>query len=374
MTPPPSKQRLLVNPQTIVVLRALQLGDLLCAVPAFRALRVAFPLAHIALIGLPWAQTFVQRFGRYLDEFIEFPGYPGLPERPVMVETIPTFLADMQRRRFDLAIQIHGSGQYVNQLLTLLGAKTNAGFALAGEHCADEPLFFSYPDHLPEAERHLMLLRQLGIPAHDPRLEFPLEPSDMTALRLLQTVHGLQPGSYICLHPGGRGPLRRWAPHLFSRVGDQLIERGYRVVITGTEAERPIAQTVMAHMHRTATDLVGQTDLGTLAVLLSQSALLIANDTGVSHLAAALEVPSVIICVGSNPVRWSPENRRLHRVLIGGDTTITDVLSAVPPLARSLSSSPKTIVDPPLVVPDVSEGHRSIPELRASNQKWIGMP
>jgi ADP-heptose:LPS heptosyltransferase len=334
---------------------------------------VAFPQAHIALIGLPWANAFVDRFRRYLDEFIEFPGYPGLPERPAMIETIPTFLADMQRRRFDLAIQMHGSGQYVNQLLTLLGAETNAGFALAGEHCAEERLFMSYPDHIPETERHLALLRHLEIPADNSRLEFPLDESDMTTFRLLQTVHGLQPGSYVCLHPGGRGSLRRWAPHLFSRVGDQLIERGYRVVITGTEAERPIAEIVMAHMHGNATDLVGQTDLGTLAVLLSQSALLIANDTGVSHMAAALEVPSVIVCVGSDPARWSPENRALHRVLIGRDTTVTDVLAAVPRLARSLPSH-KTIVAPTDVVPDVSEGHRSFSELLPSNQNRIGLP
>ncbi len=48
-----------MKPRTIVLLRALQLGDLLCAVPAFRSLRAAFPQAHIALIGLPWSKTFV---------------------------------------------------------------------------------------------------------------------------------------------------------------------------------------------------------------------------------------------------------------------------------------------------------------------------
>lgn len=163
-----------VNPRTIVVLRALHLGDLLCAVPSFRALRAAFLRAHIALVELPWANTFVNRFGRYLDEFIELPGYPGLPERPIVVDTVLTFLADMQQRRFDLAIQMQGSGQYNNQVLTLLGAKTNAGFALAGEYCSDEPLFVPYPDHIPESERHLMLLRHLEIPTTNSRLEFPL--------------------------------------------------------------------------------------------------------------------------------------------------------------------------------------------------------
>ena len=326
-----------MTPQTVVVLRALQLGDLLCAVPAFRSLRIAFPRAHIALIGLPWAKTFVNRFPQYLDEFIEFPGYPGLPEQPVQIGAVPAFLTEMQQRRFDLALQMHGSGLYTNQLITLFGADMTAGFIHANGHCPDKRWFIPYPDHLPEPERHLMLLRHLGISTQDHRLEFPLNTHDITAYGTLQASYGLQPGTYVCLHPGGRGPARRWAPHLFSAVADHMVELGYRVVVTGTEAERPIAEVVMAHMRHEATDLVGQTDLGTIGVVLSQSALLIANDTGVSHMAAALEVPSVIICVGSDPIRWSPADHLLHRVLIGEGTTTDEVLEAVLALEPVLS-------------------------------------
>src|SRR5690349_23412729 len=132
MIPETSLQR---TPHTIAVLRALQLGDLLCSVPAFRSLRAAFPQAHIALIGLPWSKAFVNRFRRYLDEFIEFPGYPGLPERPAAAAATPDFLAIMQRRRFDLALQMHGNGRYTNQLLPLLGARVTAGFVQPGSHC-----------------------------------------------------------------------------------------------------------------------------------------------------------------------------------------------------------------------------------------------
>ena len=41
---------------------------------------------------------------------MEFPGYPGLPERPVQTEKIPDFLRCAQKKRFDLLIQLHGSG------------------------------------------------------------------------------------------------------------------------------------------------------------------------------------------------------------------------------------------------------------------------
>jgi glycosyl transferase family 9 (putative heptosyltransferase) len=62
-------------------------------------------------------------------------------------------------------------------------------------------------------------------------------------------------------------------------------------------------------------DLAGRTELGSLAALVSGARLLVCNDTGVSHLAAALKVPSVVISTGNNPERWAPVDADRHRVL-----------------------------------------------------------
>src|SRR3954447_12677434 len=133
-------------PRRIAVLRALRLGDLLCAVPALRALRAALPEAEVVLVGLPWARALVERFDRCLDGFLEFPGYPGLPERTADLARIPAFLAEAQARRFDLAIQMQGSGGITNPLTVLLGARANAGFFRPGEYCPDAGRFVRYPD------------------------------------------------------------------------------------------------------------------------------------------------------------------------------------------------------------------------------------
>ena len=95
-------------PRRIAIFRALQLGDMLCAVPALRALRNAWPDAHITLIGLPWAQRFVERFPMLVDALAIFPGARGFPEQPETDAGLPRFFAQMRERRFDLAIRAAG--------------------------------------------------------------------------------------------------------------------------------------------------------------------------------------------------------------------------------------------------------------------------
>src|ERR671922_2960957 len=97
-----NRQMLIPAPRRVAVLRALKLGDLLCAVPALRSLRAGLPDAAVTLIGLGWARQLVDRFDRYLDDFLELPGFPGLPEEPPDVRALPAMLAEAHARDFDL--------------------------------------------------------------------------------------------------------------------------------------------------------------------------------------------------------------------------------------------------------------------------------
>src|SRR5215469_16269914 len=98
-------------PRRIAIFRALQLGDLLVAVPALRAIRKHFPAAEITLIGLPWAASFVRRFSCYIDRFVEFAGFPGINEVEAHPERTASFLEEQRVYSYDLVIQMHGSGK-----------------------------------------------------------------------------------------------------------------------------------------------------------------------------------------------------------------------------------------------------------------------
>lgn len=283
--------------------------------PAWRALRAAYPEARITLIGLPWAQVFVERFRHYIDDFVELPGFPGLPEQPPRAARLPSFLAGMQERRFDLALQMHGDGTITNSLTVLLGACVNAGFYRPGQYCPDAKRFLPYPDTAPEVRRHLLLMASLGLPSRGEALEFPIRPEDRSAYAAMEEAQSLRRGAYVCLHAGARSSERRWPPEDFAVIGDALAARGLSVVLTGTQEEARLIDSVAAAMRAPSLKLAGRTDLGSLAVLVESARLVVCNDTAVSHLADALRVPSVVVATGSDASRWSPLDTTLHRVV-----------------------------------------------------------
>src|SRR4051794_16557 len=158
----------------IAIFRALKLGDMLCAVPALRAIRSGFPGSEIVLVGLPWASDFVARYPAYLDGFREFPGYPGLPELEPELARLPTFFESMRAERFDLAIQLHGSGATPTAIVSQFGAQIQAGFYDPAYNFFDPATFLPYPGRGLELRRLLRLVEHLGIPGHGEELEFPV--------------------------------------------------------------------------------------------------------------------------------------------------------------------------------------------------------
>lgn len=302
-----------VDVHRIAVFRALQIGDMLVAVPALRALRHAYPQARITLIGLPWARDFVARFA-YCDELLEFPGLPGMPEREPHPKALPAFYAAARERRFDLALQMHGSGELSNEVVLQLGARSTAGFRPADQ--SQQAHFLPWDPHESELGRYLRLMRAIGVPWRGTHLEFPIAPEERSAANDLLMRHlPLAPAPYVCMHPGSRLPSRRWPPERFAAVADVIASWGYIVVLTGTREEADVARQVQTAMRRPAVNLVGKTSLGSFAALLREARLVICNDTSTSHIACATQTASVVISSGADVERWRPLDTHRHPVL-----------------------------------------------------------
>ncbi|WP_345947863.1 glycosyltransferase family 9 protein [Mucilaginibacter sp. PAMB04274] len=296
----------------IAVFRALQLGDMLCIIPAMRALRYAYPTAHITLMGLPWAKSFTERFSSYFDDFIHFPGFPGLPEQPFDAKETVAFLTGMQGQ-FDLLLQMQGNGTVINPMMELFGSRFTGGFYTPGDFAANTDYYMPYPNYGPEPERHVLLMEHLGIPAKGNELEFPLTEQDQADFDALQLP--LEPGNYVCIHPGSRGAWRQWPTEHFATLADYCVEQGYTAVLTGTAGEMPIVESVIGNMKHPALNTAGTTALGAMGVLIKNARLLVSNCTGVSHMASAFQTPSIVISMDGEPDRWGPINKQVHRTL-----------------------------------------------------------
>jgi ADP-heptose:LPS heptosyltransferase len=304
------------DPRRILIFRALQLGDMLCSVPALRALREAHEAAEVTLLGLPWARALLRHVGRYVDRFEEFPGHPGISERDVDWSAWPGLLARVQAAEPDVVIQMHGSGRISNAICRRLGGRLHAGYYDPGWSAPPQGHFLAYPEQLPEIRRHLALMEFLGCPARGEEIEFEVAAEDEAALWLLPELAGLGEAPYAVLHPGARAAARRWDPGSFAQVADHLADLGLQIVITGTPAEAGVTRAVRQAMKAPAVDTARlDLPLGALAALVAPASVVICNDTGVSHLASALRVPSVVIFLASDPGRWAPLDAERHRAL-----------------------------------------------------------
>lgn len=300
----------------IAVFRALQLGDMLCAVPALKALRAGEPDARITLVGLPWARDFAARYADLVDDFMAFPGAAGMPEQGADAQALGRFLADARAKEFDLAIQLHGSGTITNPLVRQFGARHVAGFCEGTDGArpaAANEFWIAWPDGN-EIERLLALMHALGYPCGDTHLSFPLRPDDLRDWRKLADAHALAPAGYVCVHPGARMLSRRWPVERFAEVAQRL-GGAWRIVVTGAPDEADLAARLCALARVPVVNLCGQTSLGAMAALIAHARLLVCNDTGASHIAAAMDTPSVVVSCGSDSERWAPLDRALHHVL-----------------------------------------------------------
>jgi ADP-heptose:LPS heptosyltransferase len=275
----------------IALFRPLGLGELLLTVPALRALDAAYPAAHITLIGSARVRALALRLRRYLDGYLEFPGFPGIPG-PSNLNALPGFFDQARAARFDLALQMQGSGEVANPLVVLLGAKRIAGYYRFGRFCPDPGRYVPWRDEDAEVLRSLRLLEHLGAPPKGTQLEFPLFESDAReAARFGAQGHAL-------LHPSGGGGAG-WAAARFAELGDALAAEGLPVALTGTERSGAITRAVREAMREPALDLAGRTTLGSFGAVVARARLVVTAHPGVAVLAAATHTPAVLIAPGA---------------------------------------------------------------------------
>ncbi len=300
----------------ICVVKPSALGDIVQALPILPALRARFPLARIAWVA---NRSFAPllRPVPLLDEVIEFDRGLLRTNPAAGAAGFARLLAGLRRRRFDLAIDLQGLFRS-GLMLGATGARWRVGLRSAREgaglfatHLVDDAA--GPPDAV---RRYWQVGRWLGADAEAPS-EFPL---GLTAAELAaadELLAGL-PRPLLAVAPGAAWATKRWPAASFAAAAN-LLPAGVAagVAVLGGPGEEAFAAEVSAGLALPNRNLAGRTPLRLLAAALARCDLLLANDSGPTHLAAAVGTPTVSIFTCTDPARAAPFGNG-HRVVRTG--------------------------------------------------------
>ena len=271
--------------RTVLVVRALGLGDALVAVPALRGLRRRFPTARLVMACPQPVGGWLQQLG-LVDAVLPAAGLA--PLSPDLLTRAVAASPGVLTEHVDLAVNLHGNGPQSTAALWSLDPSRVVAFA--GGPYPDGPAW-DLDEH--DADRWIRLVAEVGAPC---------ERADL----VLADAAGAR-GRTVVVHPGAASPARRWPAQRWAEVVGALLGDGHDVVVTGGPAERALCAAVAdGGGGRRARDLSGALDLPALVDLVGTAGALLCGDTGVAHVATATRTPSVLLFGPSRPSQWGP--------------------------------------------------------------------
>lgn len=301
--------------QKILVRVPNWVGDVVISLPALRTLRERFPAAHLAVLARP---TVAGVYGSVagVDRVIVFQhqgrhrGWSGWLR----------LAGELRAERFDLAVLFQNAFQAA-LIAFLAGIPRRLGYARdARGPLLTHPIRQARPGEIPPhgTYYYLELLRRAGwldtLPVvKEVRLAPPADAVEQMRQRL--RARGLELGGesrrpLVVVAPGAAyGSAKCWLPERYAAVADRLVEAfDAAVLLCGTPAEGALGDAIAARMRNQPISLIGQTTVEEFLALLPLADLFLGNDSGATHLAAAVGLPQVVIFGPTDEAGTAPLN------------------------------------------------------------------
>jgi len=302
----------------ILVIRGGALGDFILTLPAIRLLREAFPAAHLEIIGYRHIAALAE--GRFYADGV----------RSIEFGPLAGFFARSGTLDEDLCAYFAGFQQVVSYLFDPDGI-FEANLRRAGvKHFLSAYVRMDDSQHA--AQQLAQPLQALALYLEDAGATiYPTETDQAAAAAFLAG----QTAPFRVLHPGSGSPRKNWPLARWRDLINALLARGENLLLVGGEADQATLETLESIFQgrvRVARDL----PLPHLAAILARAGGFLGHDSGISHLAAAVGTPSVLLFGPTDPVVWAPANPQV-RVLIAPGSNLSalssaEVLAALPPL------------------------------------------
>lgn len=295
---------IVISSMKILVLRGGALGDFILTIPVLRLLRSQWPEAIIELVGNKTAAQLGIADGIIQAAHSQHEArWAALFSTQPLPDSLSHFLGS-----FDLVVNFwpdpeHELGSHFplnpRQRFITWPAKPTTGPAAAHFCEALRPLGLQTSDFHPRLSRHAFGEKNTVPPR----------------------------SRLVCIHPGSSSPTRNWPLQCWLDISRYLSARGWRVLFVGGEADRAILDALPKEI-----DSLREPSLASLATHLAGASLYLGHDTGVSHLAAALDIPCVLLFGPSDPAIWAPQGSHvtvLRKGITLGEIQAEDLKAAL---------------------------------------------
>jgi len=298
--------------KNILIIKPSSLGDIIMALPALGALRRSFPDARISWLVRRQFSPLMENHP-HLTSIIPFDRkHLGKSwHSPAATRSLVSFLRELKRSKFDAVFDFQGLFRTAF-FAWVTGCKDRFGMANARELAH---IFYTHKvvqnrECIHLVDYYLKIVKTAG--ASDAGAEFvlPQDPDAADSVGRLLTSHAVERDNYAVLVTGSAHADKCWPIERFAILADRISSQfGLCIVATGDAQEAEVIEKLRSLAGVPITSLAGQTSLGELIALLNCAKLVVSNDTGPGHIAAALGGPMVLIFGRSNPARVAPYGR-----------------------------------------------------------------
>jgi lipopolysaccharide heptosyltransferase II len=312
--------------ENVLCVRLDALGDVLMTTPALRALKESRPARRLTLLTSPAAAALVP----LVPEIAACLVYdaPWMKATAPRANSRPEFalIERLRSERFDAAVifTVFSQNPLPAALVCML-----ADIPRRLAHCRENPYqlltdWIAEPEPAQfirhEVRRQLDLVGHIGCRTVDERLSLRVPKAAAQRVRPLLRQSGVDlEEPWLLIHPGASAPSRRYPPEKYAEAARLLArEHNLPILFSGSEGERELIDTIRSAMHAPSLSLAGRLDLAELAALIELTPVLITNNTGPAHIAAAVGTPVVDLYAQTNPQHtpWRVPSRVLfHDVL-----------------------------------------------------------
>ncbi|HEY6229879.1 MAG TPA: lipopolysaccharide heptosyltransferase II [Pyrinomonadaceae bacterium] len=291
--------------ERVLVVRLRSIGDTVLATPSLVALKRFLPDARIDILLEDWVAPVLDRFP-HVDNVITLERKSASSRARVARQ--------LRANRYDVVYNLHG-GTTATLLTRATGAKHRVGYRdyqyarLHNELSPASSVLWGR-DKTHSVEQQLGLLGWTGVPVSDrPPSELAVSPEAATKIARRLAAANLSGERFAVIHPAAAFATKQWAAEKFGRIAEQLVGQGLKSIAITTPNEKSIIDEMNAS---SAKPVAAFTDLSLpeITALLSRARVFVGNDSGIAHIAAAVETPSVVIFGSSNTAHWRPWARR----------------------------------------------------------------